>query len=404
MRILIAGETYYPGSNGQAVFTIHLAEGLARAGNTVMALVPDDHRSPAVEELNGVWVRRRPTIDGSRFKPEGFVTYPWDRGMSRLIQEFQPQVIHIQDHYPLSRNALRIARRLQIPTIGTNHFLPENLLPFVPRFLPLKRSQVIRFLWWTMLSIYNQLDAVTTPTETAAEILRRQPIRVPVQAISCGVDTDHFYPRPQMDRAAVRARYGLDPSRPLFLYVGRMEGEKRLDVLVRAFALLCQKDAEARLAIGGKGTQAGALAGLARHLGVADRVTFTGYIPHADLPLLLNAADVFCMPSPEELQSIATLEAMASAKPVLAANARALPELVRPGVNGALFQPNDAQDAARGMEQLLADPGARVRMGQASLARARVHSLENTIRRYEDAYRALIPAEQLEEPEPFLMR
>jgi glycosyltransferase involved in cell wall biosynthesis len=402
MRILIAGETYYPGSNGQAVFTIHLAEGLARAGNTVLAVVPYDHQSPRDEQLNGVQVHRRPTLDFSRFKPELFISNPWDASMTRLIQDFNPQVIHIQDHYPISRNALRIAQRLGIPTVGTNHFLPENLLPFVPRFLPLKRSQVIRILWWTMLSVYTHLDAVTTPTETAAGILRQQPIRVPVKAISCGVDTDHFYPRPQMDRAAVRARYGLDPDRPLFVYVGRLEGEKRLDVLVRAFAHM--RHPEARLAIGGKGTQAGPLASLARHLGIADRVTFTGYIPHEDLPLLLNAADVFCMPSPEELQSIATLEAMASARPVLAANARALPELVQHGITGMLFTTNDAQSAAQAMDQLLDDPSAWVRMGQAGLARAQSHSLENTIRRYEDVYRAIIPAEVPVEPEHILTR
>ncbi|HEX9012106.1 MAG TPA: glycosyltransferase, partial [Anaerolineaceae bacterium] len=283
--------------------------------------------------------------------------------------------------------------RLGIPTVGTNHFLPENLLPFIPRFLPLKRAQIIRFLWWTMLSVYNQLDAVTTPTETAAGILRQQPLRVPVSAISCGVDTRRFRPLPELDRAAVRARYGIDPQRPLFLYVGRLEGEKRLDVLVRAFALLGSPDA--RLAFGGKGTQAGALAGLARHLGIGERVRFTGYIPHEDLPALLNSADVFCMPSPEELQSIATLEALSCGKPVLAANARALPELVTTGVNGALFQPNDAGDAARAMRQLLADPADWARMGQASLSRSAAHSLDNTIRRYEDVYRSLIRTPQL---------
>jgi 1,2-diacylglycerol 3-alpha-glucosyltransferase len=402
MRILIAGETYYPGSNGQAVFTIHLAEGLARAGNEVMAVIPSDHRSPRAELLNGVAVRRRLTADCSWLKPECYVTSPWDPWLAGLVREFNPQVIHIQDHYPLSRNALRIARRQGIPIVGTNHFLPENLLPFVPRFLPLKRAQVIRFLWWTMLSMYNQLDAITTPTETAAAILRRQPVKVPVQAISCGVDTDHFYPRPQLDRAAIRTRYGLDPARPLFIYVGRLEGEKRLDVLLRAFAL--QRSPEARLAIGGKGSQAHALAALARQLGIADRVTFTGYIPHEDLPLLLGAADIFCMPSPEELQSIATLEALSTAKPVLAANARALPELVTSGVNGMLFRPDDPQDAASAMDRLMQATSSWAQMGQASLARAQAHSLENTIRRYEDVYRALIPAPEVAEAEPIPLR
>ncbi|HEY3344198.1 MAG TPA: glycosyltransferase [Anaerolineaceae bacterium] len=402
MRILIAGESYYPGSNGQAVFTIHLAEGLAAAGNEVLALVPYDHSSPKVERLNGVLVHRRATADFSRFKPEMYVTSPWDPGIERIVREFNPQVIHIQDHYPLSRNALRVAHHLGIPIMGTNHFLPENLMPFVPRFLPLRRAQVIRFLWWTMLSVYRRLDTITTPTETAAAILRQQPLQVPVQAISCGVDTHHFCPRVGLDRAAIRIRFGLDPTRPLFLYVGRLEGEKRLDILLRALAL--QKNPEARLAIGGKGSQAHALAALARRLGIAERVTFTGYISPEDLPLLLGAADIFCMPSPEELQSIATLEAMSSAKPVLAANARALPELIANGVNGMLFRTNDVQDAARAMQQLLENAPVWERMGEAGLARSRAHSLENTIRRYEEVYRTLIHEPQPAEEESVALR
>ncbi len=395
MRILISGSTYYPGSNGQAVFTIHLAEGLAQAGNEVVALVPSQHNSPAVERLNGVLVYRRPTLGFAWIHPELFISAPWDPGLPRIIRDFRPDVIHIQDHYPLSWQVVREARRQGVPIMGTNHFLPENLLPYVPRFLPLKRAQVIRFLWWIMLSLYNRIDAITTPTETAAAILRRQPVRVPIQAISCGVDTERFTPRPQIDRDQVRARFHLDAGKPLLIYVGRLEGEKRLDLLLHAFAQ--QEHPDARLAIGGRGSQAGALAALARRLGISDRVTFTGYIPADDLPLLLDSADIFCMPSPEELQSIATLEAMASGKPILAANARALPELVGSGVNGMLFAPGDAQDAARAMNALLDSRPDWPRLGQASLERVQKHSLKFTIHRYEGAYRSLVPSPDYQE-------
>ena len=95
------------------------------------------------------------------------------------------------------------------------------------------------------------------------------------------------------------------------------------------------------------------------------------------------------MPSPEELQSIATLEAMAVGRPILAANARALPELVADGVNGLLFKPNDAGEAANCMAALLDNPAAWAPMGQASLERAQAHSLANTIRRYSELYQQL---------------
>jgi 1,2-diacylglycerol 3-alpha-glucosyltransferase len=113
-------------------------------------------------------------------------------------------------------------------------------------------------------------------------------------------------------------------------------------------------------------------------------------VPNEKLPLLYQTGQVFCMPSPEELQSIATLEAMASGRPVLAANARALPELVAHGENGYLFEPGQSEAVADGMAYLVDHRDEWPRMGQASREHAVEHSLENTIRRYEEVYQKAI--------------
>jgi len=129
------------------------------------------------------------------------------------------------------------------------------------------------------------------------------------------------------------------------------------------------------------------LQALAKSLGLGDRVRFTGFVPNEDLTALLNGIDVFTMPSEAELLSIASLEAMACARPLLLANAVALPELVTQGVNGYLFKPGDAQDAERCMGLLADHPEQWEAMGRASLEKAQVHSLENTIQRYETLYK-----------------
>ena len=389
MRILLVGSTYYPGSNGQAVFSISLAEGLARAGNEVMFITPADRLLSRSETINGVLVHQRGSLPLTLIHPEAYFNLPFDFALQGIIDRFRPDVVHIQDHYPLSRNLFAFVRRRGLPVIGTNHFFPESILPYLPRFLPIKRSQIIGILWWTMLSLYNHFDLVVTPTETAANILRKQKIHVPIVPVSCGVDLNRFYPDPTVDRQAVRREFGLDPERAIFLYVGRLDGEKRVDVLIRAFARLKRDDA--RLVVVGKGADGGALASLARQLHVEKQVKFTGYIANATLPRILNSIDFFCMPSPMESLSIATLEAMASGLPVLAARARALPELVEHRTNGYLFSPDNVEDAARGMAYLLDASSQRQAMRRASLARSRPHGLENTIRRYEELYRSLVP-------------
>ena len=245
-----------------------------------------------------------------------------------------------------------------------------------------------------MLAVFNKLDLATTPSKTAARILRGQKIRVPVHAISNGVDTNRFHPDPETDRVGVRRKYNLAPERTLFLYVGRLDGEKRLDTLLDAVALLTRTDF--LLAIAGHGRYEQSLRRHMQSLGLEGRVVFIGFVDSEDLPSLYNSADIFVMPSPEELQSIATLEAMACGKPILAADARALPELVEPGVNGYLFQACDAEDAARRMEQIMNEHEKWAVMGQASYNLVQKHSLQNTIKHFEEHYKTVVEKIHLE--------
>jgi glycosyltransferase involved in cell wall biosynthesis len=180
------------------------------------------------------------------------------------------------------------------------------MAPSVP-FSRYCRASVERLLWKTVLDVFNHVKWATTPTETAAAILRDQKIRAPVCAISCGVDLDDFFPDFQVDRRELRRRYGLDPARTVFLYVGRLDREKRIEVLIQAFGRLNRNDLQ--LAIAGHGRHGSALRAQAKPLIRSRRVVFTGFVPAADLPALLNSADIFAMPSEAELQSIATLEA-----------------------------------------------------------------------------------------------
>ena len=155
--------------------------------------------------------------------------------------------------------------------------------------------------------------------------------------------------------------------------MGRVDKDKRVDVLLRAMARLERDDIQ--LGVAGHGGASEYYEALARTLNLGQRVRFTGFIPNEDLHVLLNSVDIFTMPSDAELLSIASLEAMACGRPMLLADAVALPELVTPGVNGYLFKKGDPEDAAHYME-LLADQRERWKeMGKASFERAQVHSL-----------------------------
>ena len=385
MNILLAGQAYYRRDNGQAVFTINLAEGLASAGHHVLVLAPSATRRSERWQERGVQIQTVPTLP--LFNNTNVTAFAGGV-INATLDQFQPDVVHIQDHYFLSRAVLKAAHARGILTVGTNHFLPENLTDNILRhgmFATLLQKPVEHLLWKTMLDVYNQLAAVTTPTATAAAILRSQGIQPPVSAISCGVDVNRFEPRATLDRSRMRQKYGLAPDKAILLYVGRIDREKGLDQLIQALALLERNDLQ--LAIGGKGAFRPELEELCAELNLQQKVVFLGFVPDADLPGLLNSVDIFAMPSHAELQSIATLEAMASGLPILAANARALPELVTPDVNGLLFSTTDVADTARAIEKLMRLRSQWGDMGAASRKRAEHHSHTQIIARYVAWYR-----------------
>jgi glycosyltransferase involved in cell wall biosynthesis len=391
MRILISGTTYSPARNGQAVFTTNLAEGLARRGHYVLVITQSEQGHPYRIVRNGVSIYADRALSLNRWNPGTAACILPGRSAWRAMESFRPEVVHIQDHYPISRHALRYAHIHGRRTLGTNHFMPDNLAPYLGVIAGWK-PVFNRLMWSWVLEAFNRLDLVTAPSRTAVELLRRQGLRPLAIPISCGIDLNRFYPNPRADRLACCRQYELDPDRCIFLYVGRIDNEKRLDVLIHAVHLLQRNDIQ--LAIAGRGAARESLQTLVSELGLGDRVRFTGFIPDSDLPMLLNSVNCFAMPSPAELLSIATLEAMASARPVLLARAQALPELVNDGINGYTFIPGDAHDAACKMNILAGQPNRWSAMGAASLAKVMSHSLENVLQRYEDLYCALAESTQ----------
>jgi glycosyltransferase involved in cell wall biosynthesis len=171
------------------------------------------------------------------------------------------------------------------------------------------------------------------------------------------------------------------------VFCGRVTGEKMLPDLLEAVSRL-PRELNAQLDIVGDGDQRHHLERLAARLGVADQVHFPGRVSDEELRAILTRATVFAMPSTAELQSIATMEGMASGLPVVAADAMALPHLVRDGENGFLFPPRDVAALADRLKQVLTMPHEeRQVMQRASLRLLEPHDIDTTITVFERLYR-----------------
>ncbi|MEV7619459.1 glycosyltransferase [Microbacterium sp. NPDC089321] len=380
LKILIGCDTFAPDINGAARFAERLAAGLVQRGHDVHVVAPNTayRRSPAhTEVIEGepMTMHRLPAL---RWLPHDWVRFVWPwrskRWARKVLDEVQPDIVHIQSHIIIGRGLTRIAHQRGIPVIATNHVMAENILDHtaMPKFVD---DIVLRFAWADAKRTFDMARAVTTPTRKAADFLERTIKTKGVVPISCGIDRRNYTP-------VIAPR---DKNRILF--VGRLTGEKQVDVVLRAVAKL-DPALDAHFDIAGGGDQRKALEALAAQLGIADRVTFHGRVTDEQLRELYSRSSVFAIASIAELQSIVTMEAMASALPVVGANAVALPHLVHDGENGHLFEPGNVDDLADKLTQVLAaSPAEYERMQRASLDGVAVHDINRTLDTFEALYR-----------------
>ena len=304
------------------------------------------------------------------------------------IADVRPDVVHVQNHFFLGRSFVRAAHAAAVPLVATNHFVPENFTVHAD-FLPAAvTAAVSELLWRDLARVYRDASLLTTPTPYAAELARTHHVAQSATAISCGVDIARFQPR--RANPAALAQLGL-ANRPTCLVVGRLDRDKRIEDVIRAFAVV-RAERDVQLVVVGRGKELQRLRRLADELGLGASAVFTGFVADALLPDVYSAAEIYVNAGIAELQSISTLEAMASGKPVLAADAMALPHLVRDGVNGYTFAPGNPTELADRLGELFDDGARRARMGTESRAIALGHDSRATVDSYADAYERALAA------------
>ncbi|WP_254431459.1 glycosyltransferase [Agromyces sp. Marseille-P2726] len=379
LRILIGADTFAPDVNGAARFAERLAAGLVERGHDVHIV------APAASRKHGTWKEVHEgqemtahRIYSWRWYPHDWLRFalPWriKQNAARILDEVKPDVVHFQSHIVVGRGLSIEAEKRGIRIVGTNHFMPENMLEFtlIPKAW---QDWSVGLAWKAARRTFGRAEAVTTPTRRAADFLERYTGLRGVHAISCGIDAHKYSPNwaPRTENRII--------------FVGRVTGEKHIDVLLRAVTLL-PESLDVKVEIVGGGDQKRNLENMAVELGIADRVTFTGYVTDEELREAYHRASVLAMPSIAELQSIVTMEAMASALPVVAANAMALPHLVHDGENGFLFEPGSPEDLAAKLRKVLeASPDDYRELKEGSIRLIAAHDIQRTISTFESLYR-----------------
>jgi glycosyltransferase involved in cell wall biosynthesis len=247
-----------------------------------------------------------------------------------------------------------------------------------------------------MLSSYfysrqKKSDFVTMPTKQAIENLilsRKKEFKVPVAAVSNGVDLSNFKPGKASDE--IYEKYKIRKNVPTVVYVGRVDPEKKVGLVVDAFSKVLEKLPEAQLVIVGDGVDRLRIEQNVKKLGALKSIRILGRVLQPDLYELYRVGDVFATASEIETQGIVLIEAAASGLPLIAVNAGAVSEVCITGKNGFLCEPKNVEQISDSIYNILSDKELQKKYSKASLEIAAEHDLEKTIDKFLNIYSKVI--------------
>ncbi len=463
MKIVIATAVYYPQINGVAVFSHNLARGLAQRGHEVVVIAPSATGRASVKTEEGVRVCRLKSVDVKVY-PDQIHKVPAKRkikGVSvprvfykhglrvavfprrevkQILAKFQPDVVHVQVSDPIGLSVVAQARKMGVPVVTTEHNRPEVLTDSLKLPGLLKRG-VNKGLSGYFRARHRKSDFVTMPTELAirelfggglagrsgllagrgwsvrwrdasagrakwcgTELVRKDGSVIPIAAVSNGVDLKHFHAGKAS--AEVYWKYKLDETAFTVLYVGRLDPEKEVGVVTKAFLKLKAKVSQVaeapkmQLVIAGDGVDRAKLEEMAKN---EPSVHFLGRVAQDELYEVYRLGEVFVTASPIETQGIVLVEAAASGLPLVAVNRGAVAEVCQDGQNGFLIDisPRENESKKQGrereisaisdaLERILLDGELRKKFSKKSLEIAKEHDFERTLDRFENIYRKVV--------------
>lgn len=284
---------------------------------------------------------------------------------------------------------------IEVHRVGSRHTYPFLAYRYYRKHLASRRHDVViedlnkaplYTPLWNLerpVALVHHLFGETAFRETAAPLaaalwLAERPIgwlyrKVPFQAVSESTAHDlsvRGVPRSHIrviyngvDTEALTPDYSLRSPEPNVLYVGRLKRYKGVDLIIRAFAELADK--QATLDIAGTGDDRPTLEKLASDLGLQQQVQFLGFVPEETKLTLLRRSWAVVLASPKEGWGISNMEAAACGTPVIASNSPGIRESVVDGETGILVPHGDIPAMAGAMRALIASPSLVRMMGEA---------------------------------------
>jgi len=376
-----------PEVSGSAHFNWARAQWFAEQGDRVIVFAPDWKQGSGTSLITDNFIVER--YDSHPWLPYPLTYVPTMRSarqISQKIEQYQPDLIVMTDverYFLLSAWQLpgrRYARENQVPYFAEYHTDVYNFSSTYPGWQWL-RSVVRRSRLLSRL--YHQLDATICPSVAASRSCQEMGVNNTQVIPFFGTDISTYNP----DR---KNRQCLEPwltpkeyDHQIVVFLGRLGFEKRVDLLIDAFARLKHQQPNCSLLIVGDGP-VDVVQSLKRQAASLEDIHFTGFLMGDTKANVLASCDVFCSPSPYETFGLTVVEAMASGVPVVTVRSGAVADYLLDQVNAYLAPPDDA--VALGDRLKIALNRDNAPLIQRALQDAKHYSVEHGCRKLQDYY------------------
>ena len=353
MRVVMLSNSFPPQVGGIQEHVSNLAQTLARQGHQLKIVTVRRNKSERIRDtFAGLDVTRVPQLTLPKTLTAQYLAITTALLIARRLRG-QADVVHYHTFWPDAFTAFFVNKF--VPTVYTAHesrFLIMAEQPKSHRSLKLA---------------LRPFQGILAPSTELLNVTRQLGVSAEKSAfISNAVDANSF--RPDITRGSVRARYGIPTDHCLILCPRRLVPKNGLEFLVESIPLIRRRFNGVTLLIAGDGPEREKLQARVRELALQDSVIFAGNQDNSDLPQFYADSDIVAIPSLKEATSIAGLEAMASARAVVASNVGGLPEIIEDEVSGLLVPPCNPEALSLAITRLIEAPELRNQLGLAARA------------------------------------
>jgi len=334
MKIAWFTDTWLPARDGVVNSLLMFKKELEKRGHDIFIFAPGERND---EKGNIFYYKSRPLRAYKNYRVSSLPSL-FSRRTIKIVNKIKPDVIHSHSPGIIGIHAVIASYKLKIPLFFTYHtFVDDSVYLF---FRKERTQEIVRKLVYKWLRWYfRRCSCIIAPSKYTAKILNEKIMEREIKVLPTGIDIEKFS---NGDGSEIKKRYD---GKKIILHVGRVVKEKNLDLLIEAAPYILEK-MEAVFIIVGEGPAKEELEEKVRRIKLQEYFVFTGFVKDEDLPNYYKAADVFVFPSVYETQGIVAFEAMAAGVPVAASTAKALPDFIKDGENGCLFNPYNARECA----------------------------------------------------------